>query len=223
MAGPEERSLAVDGTTLRLCLQRKAVKHVNARLRGDTLWVSAPLRLSGPALEPMMVELARRLLRRVQARRADQTGRLLVRAQRIAARFPEPPRVTGIHFAGAQASRWGSYAPRTGIVRLNPDLAAMPTWVLEAVIAHELAHAVHLDHSDAFWTLLRQVCPNTDRARGFLEGVGWHRSAFPKESPVTDGREGRTTAPRRVLPAAPPLGPETHGGNNQQAGTRGRR
>jgi hypothetical protein len=190
MAGLEERTLAVDGTILRVRLQRKTVKHVNARLHGDTLWVSAPLRISGAALEPMVAELARRLLRRVQARQADRLGRLLARARRIAARFPAPPRVTEIRFAGAQASRWGSYSSRTGVVRLNLDLAAMPAWVLEAVIAHELAHAVHLDHSGAFWTLLRQVCPRTDRARGFLEGVGWQRRTFPSATAVTAGPEG---------------------------------
>lgn len=177
MAGSEERTITVAGHTLRLRVERKAVKNVNARLKGDMLNVSAPVRLGAAALESFIQELAQKLVRRTRARRLSRTAVLLERARRIAARFPDPPRVTDVRFAGAQGARWGSYSPRTGIVRLNPDLAEMPRWVLEAVIAHELAHAVVLDHSREFWDLLRLVCPQTDRARGFLEGVGWQRRA----------------------------------------------
>jgi predicted metal-dependent hydrolase len=54
----------------------------------------------------------------------------------------------------------------------------MPPWVLEAVVAHELAHTFYLDHSRAFWELVRLVCPKTDRARAFLEGVTWLAAAW---------------------------------------------
>lgn len=29
------------------------------------------------------------------------------------------------------------------------------------------------NHSPAFWNLLRGVCPKTDRANAFLDGVSW--------------------------------------------------
>jgi predicted metal-dependent hydrolase len=61
----------------------------------------------------------------------------------------------------------------TGIIRLNEVLRIMPPWVLEAVVAHELAHSVHPDHSPAFWKLVRSVCRHTDRANAFLDGVRW--------------------------------------------------
>lgn len=173
----EERTLNVDGSILRLRLQRKAVKNVNARLHGDVLTVSAPFRLSAAVLEPIVQDLARKLVRRTRARRLTGTEALLERARRIAGCFPEPPRVADVRFAVAQEARWGSYSLLTGIVRLNPDLAAMPPWVLDAIIAHELAHALFPDHSREFWDLLRRVCPDTDRVRGFLEGVSWQRRA----------------------------------------------
>ena len=52
-------------------------------------------------------------------------------------------------------------------------LRHMPKWVLEAVIAHELAHVAHPNHSQQFWKLLREVCPETDEANAFLAGVSW--------------------------------------------------
>ncbi len=85
-------------------------------------------------------------------------------------RFPEPPSVDRAVFVTTQRSRWGSYSPKTRAIRLNAALRRMPRWVLEAVVAHELAHAVHPDHSPAFWNLLRRVCPETDRAKAFLTG-----------------------------------------------------
>jgi predicted metal-dependent hydrolase len=52
------------------------------------------------------------------------------------------------------------------------------------VVAHELAHVAHQDHSPAFWSLLRQVCPETDRARAFLAGVSWMCQQWDHLPPV---------------------------------------
>jgi predicted metal-dependent hydrolase len=60
----------------------------------------------------------------------------------------------------------------------------MPPWVLEAVVAHELAHAIHPNHSPAFWALLQSVCPDTDRAKAFLAGVTWLARAWESLPPV---------------------------------------
>ena len=105
-------------------------------------------------------------------------------ARKVAARFPRPPEVRGVAFVTTQRSRWGSYSSATGTIRLNAVLRQMPRWVLEAVVAHELAHAVHLGHSDAFWALVRRVCPGTDRANAFLEGVSWLAGSWQRLPPV---------------------------------------
>jgi predicted metal-dependent hydrolase len=163
----------VDGTALTLALQRKRVKNVNARLRGTTLSVSAPAEMPDAKLEPVIQELARKLLRRAHAARVNEEEDALALARKVAKRFPEPPFVDRVVFVTTQKARWGSYSPRTRAIRLNAALRRMPRWVLEAVVAHELAHAVHPNHSPAFWDLLRRVCPETDQARTFLDGVSW--------------------------------------------------
>jgi predicted metal-dependent hydrolase len=163
----------VDGTALTLALQRKRVKNVNARLRGTTFSVSAPAEMPDAKLEPVIQELARKLLRRAHAARVNEEEDALALARKVAKRFPEPPFVDRVVFVTTQKARWGSYSPRTRAIRLNAALRRMPRWVLEAVVAHELAHAVHPNHSPAFWDLLRRVCPETDQARTFLDGVSW--------------------------------------------------
>ena len=167
------RKLKVDGVALELNVVRKRVKNINARLQGKTLSVSAPFRVSARELDATIVELAQKLLRRSRADLVNSNGGVESIVRKVASRFHRPPKVTEVRFVTNQTSQWGSYSSRTGIVRLNAALGQMPPWVLEAVVAHELAHTFYLDHSPAFWKLVRSVCPRTDRARAFLEGVTW--------------------------------------------------
>jgi hypothetical protein len=180
----EAQMLDVDGVALELRVVRKRVKNINARLRGSTLWISAPYHVPAGELDETIVQLARRLVRRSRADAVNSDGGAEAIARKVAARFDDPPEVAEVRFVTNQRSRWGSYSARTGIVRLSAALRQMPPWVLEAVVAHELAHTFHLDHSPAFWELVRTVCPKTDRARAFLEGVSWLASSWEKLPPV---------------------------------------
>jgi hypothetical protein len=180
----QARILEVDGVALELRLVRKRVKNINARLRGKILFVSAPHRVSAEELDETILQLARRLVRRRRADVMNSDGGAETIARKVAARFPDPPEVAEVRFVTNQRSRWGSYSARTGIVRLSAALRQMPPWILEAVVAHELAHTFHLDHSPAFWELVRSVCPKTDRARAFLEGVHWLAAAWDDLPPV---------------------------------------
>lgn len=165
--------IEVDGRELTLVVTRKRVKNVNARLVEDELRVSAPPGVSADELAAIVERLARRLVRRMRADEVNRDGRALELARAVAERFPQRLEIAEVRFVTTQRARWGSYSARTRAVRLHATLREMPDWVLEAVLAHELAHAVHADHSPAFWALLRSVCPDTDRARAFLEGVSW--------------------------------------------------
>ena len=174
----------IDGITLELRVVRKRVKHVNARLEGSTLRVSAPHGVPSKELDELIQRLGRRLLRRNRAIEVNAGEGAVTLARKIAARFADPPEIADVRFSTTQHARWGSYSTRTGVVHLNAALSHMPPWVLEAVLAHELAHAVHPDHSPAFWELLREVCPETDRARAFLEGVAWLAASWEELPPV---------------------------------------
>jgi predicted metal-dependent hydrolase len=176
--------LSVDGVTLRLRVSRKRVKNINARLVGDELRVSAPVRVTARELASAIDELARRLVRRQRAKAVNVEHDALQLARKVALRFPNPPRIARAEFSTNQRGRWGSYSQRTRSIRLNAALREMPTWVMEAVVAHELAHVVYPDHSPAFWRLLRGVCPATDRARAFLDGVAWTASRWDAMPPV---------------------------------------
>ncbi len=181
---PTTSTISIDGVTLTLILERKRVKNVNARLRGTTLAVSAPFGMAQGELDPIITTLARTLLRRERQGRVNEQEDALALAEQVAARFPTPPRVARVLFVTTQLKRWGSYSTRTGTIRLHAALREMPRWVLRAVMAHELAHVAHPDHSPAFWSLLREVCPETDRAEAFVAGVSWLGQRWEQLPPV---------------------------------------
>lgn len=52
--------------------------------------------------------------------------------------------------------RWGSCSTK-GIVRVNWRLVMAPDFVRRSVVAHEVAHLVHFDHSPAFHALLDEL------------------------------------------------------------------
>ena len=190
MAGKEDMSLSksqtitVDGITLTLLIERKRIKNINARLRETTLAISAPLNTPQTTLDQVIPDLARRLLRRVRARQINAEEDALALAHRVAARFPNKPAVAHVEFVTTQQARWGSYSSATRTIRLNAALREMPRWVLEAVVAHELAHVTYFDHSPAFWALLRNVYPDVDRADAFLAGVTWLGRRWERLPPV---------------------------------------
>jgi predicted metal-dependent hydrolase len=173
MSSTKPQTITVDGITLTLRIERKRVKNINARLHHATLSVSAPLNTPQTILDHAIPDLARRLLRRVRARQINSQEDALALAHKVAAHFPNRPAVAQVQFVTTQEARWGSYSSATRTIRLNAALREMPRWVLEAVVAHELAHVAHHDHGPAFWKLLRSVYPDTDRADAFLAGVSW--------------------------------------------------
>jgi predicted metal-dependent hydrolase len=68
-------------------------------------------------------------------------------------------------------SRWGSCSS-TGALNFSWRLILAPPFVLEYLAAHEVAHLVHMDHSQAFWRVTRKLFPETDRAEAWLKAHG---------------------------------------------------
>jgi predicted metal-dependent hydrolase len=63
--------------------------------------------------------------------------------------------------------RWGSCSV-DNIIRLNWRLMMAPLPVLDYVVAHELSHVRHKNHSLRFWNFLAHVMPDFRERRKFL-------------------------------------------------------
>lgn len=70
----------------------------------------------------------------------------------------------GVSCAGTRirdmTSRWGSCQTVTRMITLNLRLARVPLACVEYVVAHEVCHLVHPDHSAAFYGELERMMPD---------------------------------------------------------------
>ncbi len=71
----------------------------------------------------------------------------------------------------SQATRWGSCSA-TGRLNFNWRLIMAPSFVLDYVAAHEVAHLVEMNHSDAFWNTVAKTLPSMNRGRSWLKTHG---------------------------------------------------
>ena len=75
-------------------------------------------------------------------------------------------RITRLSLSSA-STRWGS-ASASGAVRLNWRLIHFALPVIDYVVTHELAHLREMNHSPAFWEVVRSVLPDYEQSRGAL-------------------------------------------------------
>lgn len=68
-------------------------------------------------------------------------------------------------------TRWGSCTSK-GVIRLNWRLIQAPAAIVDYVIAHELAHLTHMNHSAAFWSETARIYPAWRAARQWLKTHG---------------------------------------------------
>ena len=153
----------MDVEVVRSARRRKTVqaRHVDGVLR-----VSIPAWMSQAEEQRWVTEMVRRFERRATSSAVDLTER----ARALARRF-ELPEPASIRWVDNQRSRWGSCTIGDRTIRISSRLAAWPTWVLDYVIVHELAHLLVADHSPAFHALVDRY-PKAERARGFLIAKG---------------------------------------------------
>lgn len=70
-----------------------------------------------------------------------------------------------------QSSRWGS-CTCAGSLSFSWRLILAPPYVLDYLAAHEVAHLVEMNHSDRFWKIVARICPQTERAKKWLDTYG---------------------------------------------------
>lgn len=115
--------------------------------------------------------LARHL--RAQARRRLERADLMGRAMALSERYLDGrARPVSVTWVTNQLRRWGSCSPATGAIRLSTDLERMPSWVVDSVIIHELAHLLEANHGPRFKALVHRY-ERYDEATTFLQGVAF--------------------------------------------------
>ena len=118
---------------------------------------------------------------RLEAIREGFDGWLHERARRDILRFGRRHEANlGVEAEGYRLSdaksRWGSNG-RDRIIRVHWRLIQAPAVAMEYVVAHEVAHLVHRNHSPEFWELLATTMPDWAERKLMLERwEGEHRA-----------------------------------------------
>ena len=124
------------------------------RLAGDELLVSGTVDfLPRRVLDFLRAEARRRLTAAAQAK-ADSAG---LRASRVVVKDTR--------------TRWGS-CTADGTLMFSWRLVMAPPDVQDYVVAHEVAHLKHMDHSKRFWAQVEALTPHRASAMQWLEKGG---------------------------------------------------
>ena len=70
-------------------------------------------------------------------------------------------------------SRWGSCSS-SGNLSFSWRLVFAPRFVMEYVVVHELCHLLEMNHSDRFWKLVEQTCPQYSKAKIWIKQNGYN-------------------------------------------------
>lgn len=159
-----------NGVEIRRSSRRR--RTVSAYRSGDRVVILLPARLP-PADEQRWVHTMLTRLERREARVRPGDAELRRRTVELSRRWlPGGPVPAAVSWTARQGSRWGSCTPSDGTIRVSDRLRGVPSWVLDYVLVHELAHLLEPSHDQRFWQLV-DCYPRAERARGFLEGLGF--------------------------------------------------
>ncbi len=161
---------------------------VSAYREGDRVIVMIPASLSRKE-EAEWVETMLTRLEKSERRRKPTDDDLMQRAMGLSDRYlgglaiPE-----SVRWVENQQSRWGSCSPGDRTIRLSARLQGMPSWVIDYVLVHELAHLFEAHHNNRFWGWVDRY-PQAERAKGYL--IGWSAAA-KLDPPPGDGVDDGT-------------------------------
>ena len=161
---------------IRIVASRQRRRTVAARLRSGVLELLVPSWMPDAERQQWAETMRRRLERRMERSRPTDE-RLDERARTLNARlFGGRLRWTSIGYTD-MARTWGSCTFTVGAIRVASRAAALPDWVLDYLLVHELAHLEQSDHGPAFHELVSRY-PLTERAKGYLMALD--AGAVPK-------------------------------------------
>lgn len=180
MVEANEQRVTVDDQPVIVVRSARRRRTVSADLTGGVLRLRVPLRLSHSDVARHARAFRTRLAKRsTTAKGSDE--QLFQRALELAQKyFDGEVSPTSVTWSAQQSMRWGSTTSTEGTIRISQRMQNMPSWVVDAVIVHELAHLVESSHGPAFQRLVARY-PRTAEADAFLEGVSWARQHLPPQ------------------------------------------
>jgi len=148
----------------------RRTRTVSAYRKDGKVIVMIPDRFT-PAEESEWVDAMLSKLERRTPRGRQTEEQLMRRATELSRDYlNSAARPTSVRWVSNMTTRWASCTTGEGTIRLSDRIQSMPTWVIDYVLVHELAHLLEPSHNKRFWRWVDQY-PKAERAKGYLEGV----------------------------------------------------
>jgi hypothetical protein len=175
---------------VRISVRRK--KTSEAKWVGGRIVVSLPAHLDVESRQKTTDWLVNRLLTRHRLDGLPGDEELLARAVALSDHYRLGARPVSVRWVTNQTARWASCSYYSSQIRVSHRLRAVPDWVLDSVLVHEVSHLTYPDHSPAFHRLAGAY-PRHEEAGVFLAGYGLGLSTAV---PLDDAPGGSALAPR---------------------------
>jgi predicted metal-dependent hydrolase len=144
--------------------------------RGNQVRIRVPRCVPQREVDRLVAEIVEEVKRKRSQVRARADADLEARAREInRVYFGGEIEWHSIRWVSNMRKRLGSCTkggPTDGDVRISDRIKGWPQWVVDYVIAHELAHRKYPNHSREFWSYVGRY-PKAERARGFIIGVAF--------------------------------------------------
>lgn len=98
---------------------------------------------------------------------AEAQASVVARVHALAGHLQLAGQIKDVRFRKTK-TKWG-HCTSTGVLQFNWLIMLAPNAVVDYLIAHEVCHLKHLNHSKAFWALVESVCPDSQRYIGWLK------------------------------------------------------
>ena len=162
----------------------------NPRLRSSARWtlrdniitLRVPRNMTRAQIEQLIADIAPRIARQRKRARRQSDINLMERADLLNQEFFGGELTWhSIRWVKNMEHRLGSCTtggPTDGDIRISERIRTWPVYVVDYILAHEICHRKHPNHTPDFWAYLANY-PYVEKARGFIEGVAYAEGADP--------------------------------------------
>jgi predicted metal-dependent hydrolase len=174
----EKRIIDAEGDpiTVEIVRDGRLRTRIHWEWNGDQIRIRVPRKVPKAQLEQHVAEIVEKVRHKRTQVRARADADLEARARQINRKYFEGEiSWHTLRWVSNMRKRLGSCTtggPTDGDIRISDRIKGWPQWVVDYVIAHELTHRKHPNHSQAFWADVNRY-PQAERARGFIMGVAF--------------------------------------------------
>jgi len=153
---------------VKIIRSKRRYKSAGARIKNNVVEIRVPFWLSRAKTKIV----ANHFLAKMKKKRKKQSDHFLQRrASRLIEKyFDNKIKDFSIIWSSRLTSTFGLCSPSKREIKISSRLKQSPSWVIDYLIIHELAHFLVSAHNKQFWSLVNRYL-KTKQAKSFLKGI----------------------------------------------------